>query len=67
MAQWIKRFTGSSGAQISYVELEDVDLFCQCGAKILAYDALLGYLGSNVSFFCNPDDLSKGHEPERKV
>ena len=59
---WIKTYKGASGVDLRYVELEDAGMFCKCGAKILACDAL-GYLGSNVSYFCNPDDLSTGHKP----
>lgn len=64
---WIQTYIGASGAELKYVELEDAGLFCKCGAKILAYDALLGYLGSNTHFCCDPNDLSVAHEPERKM
>jgi hypothetical protein len=62
----IRSFTGVSGAELRYVELEDCNQVCKhCGVKMLAQTlGLLGYLGSNVSFFCDPNDLSKGHEPQ---
>lgn len=65
MSDWIRSYEGASGAEIKYVELEDAGMYCRCGAKILAYaGSLLGYLGSNNHFCCDPNDLSTSHAPK---
>ena len=65
MSDWIHSFTTEHGNELKYVELEDANMFCECGAKILAYTGeLLGYLGSNNNFCCDPNDLSKAHKPK---